>query len=64
MSEFARKKSAMEWLRKRGVEYKSVTLRKFFDCTYDVIINMKDGSTQFRRLRILPSGFLGGCVEV
>ena len=64
MSEYARKRSAMAWLRKRGVEFENIKLRKVFDCTFDVIVNLKDGGTVFRRLRILPEGFLGGCVEV
>ena len=64
MSDTSRKRSAMAWLRSRGIEFKSIRLRQYFSCTFDVIINHSDGTTSFRRLRILPEGFLGGCVEV
>lgn len=64
MSEIARKRSAMAWLRSHGVEFRSIKLKQYFSCTFDVIINHSDGTTSFKRLRILPEGFLGGCVEV
>ncbi len=64
MSEIARKRSAMAWLRKRGVEFESVKLMKVFDCTFDVFITLRDGGHMERRLRILPSPWLGGCTEV
>ena len=64
MSETSRKRSAMAWLKNHNIEFRSIKLRHYFSCTFDVIINHGDGTTSFRRLRILPEGFLGGCVEV
>ena len=64
MSEHARKMSVRKWMRAHGIDFESFKMLKVFDCTFDVFIELRGGGHMERRLRVLPSPWMGGCAEV